>query len=228
MNADVHTTVGRLARGQRALKVFVVVLMAGLLCLTIAVTLNWQDAEEQTREAEFQRADLLRRAQVLETQVERLGGEPAVNVPDTVQAIPGAAGPAGPVGPPGLRGIVGPAGAAGPPGAEGQPGADGQRGPRGAPGAPGSTGESGPAGAEGPAGPQGEPGAQGDPGPQGPAGEPGPQGEPGPAGAAGERGPQGAAGVGIASIVCDTVGQEITFTVTLTDGTTQIFSCGGN
>lgn len=183
-----------------------------------------------SQEDESQALSVARRvaskAQALEAQVKSLGEEPVVNVPQPGNLPEAIQGPAGI---PGLQGLPG---EPGPPGPQGPPGPPGQRGPRGATGGRGPTGTIGSAGSPGPAGepgPQGDPGPQGEPGPQGPAGEPGAAGPPGPAGPAGpagERGPQGPAGVGIANIVCDTVGQQITFTVTFTDGTEQTFSCG--
>lgn len=122
-------------------------------------------------------------------------------------------------------------------------------GPRGATGRPGET-VVGPQGDQGPPGPP--PTAEavgaavsdycaahnGCQGPQGPQGPPptdaqisqavadfcGRPGEP----CRGPAGPQGPQGVGISDIACDTVGQEITFRVNFTDGTSQTFSCGGS
>lgn len=92
-------------------------------------------------------------------------------------------------------------------GPRGIPGVTGPRGPRGAAGAPGAAGEPGAAGGAGEAGPAGPAGPKGEPGPAGKDGEPGRDGAPGPAGR------------GIASIGCDDTGD---WTVTYTDGATQI------
>lgn len=224
MNDNVTAALTGLHRGQRALKVGFAIVFVGLVALAAAFGYSAALSSDRAHEAELARADIIRRAQVLEAQVDRLGGTPAVDIPGPAEGDPG---PAGPAGIPGLTGEQGSPGPQGEPGPRGPRGRTGRQGVSGAAGTPGSPGARGPAGPAGEAGPTGEPGAQGDPGPQGPAGEPGPQGEPGPAGPAGEAGPQGQAGVGIASIVCDTTGQVITFRVTFTDGTVQEFSCGG-
>jgi hypothetical protein len=64
------------------------------------------------------------------------------------------------------------------------------------------------------------------PGPAGPKGEPGKDGRDGADGANGSDGAAGAEGRGVASLVCSSGLGMITFTLTLTDGTTQEFSCG--
>jgi len=103
---------------------------------------------------------------VLATQLENEGIEPAVSDADPVAGIPGEQGERGPAGPVGPSGPVGPVGPAGIPGGDGKDGAAGVSGPVGDIGQPG---DPGPAGAQGEPGP---PGAQGEPGPQGPAGPP--------------------------------------------------------
>lgn len=79
---DLHRSVGALTRGQRGLKLAVAVLVVGLLGLAVVTLATANQAQEQTVEARAARADLLRRAQILETQVRRLGGKPAVSVPE--------------------------------------------------------------------------------------------------------------------------------------------------
>lgn len=194
-----------LIRGRRVLWAAVVVLLVGLLGLSGAFFLSTHYADQRA-------ADFLRRAQVLKAQVKRLGGNPAVDVPSPQRDL----GPAGPAGIPGLTGL------------RGEPGPPGKaiRGPRGRPGRTGSTGATGRPGKPGesitgPAGPPGE-SITGPAGPQGPPG-PGPACEPN---CQGPTGPAGQQGVGISDITCDST-TVINFAVTLTDGRTLTFSCGG-
>ena len=217
-----ETLAARLARGQRALKVTVTITAIGLAILAVAFGYSAALSADRAHEAQAARADILRRAQVLEDQVRGLGEKPAGDLPEPGQPV------AGPQGIPGLTGQ------------QGEPGDRGQRGPRGFRGRQGRTGATGRTGAPGRPGRPGAdstvPGPQGPPGesivgPQGPQGEVGPQGpppacEPNCVGPAGPPGPQGPQGVGIADITCDST-TPISFTVTLTDGSTLTFSCGG-
>lgn len=141
--------------------------------------------------------------------------------------------------------VRGPQGAGGPTGAPGPrstvPGPSGPTGRPGIPGVPGAEGDAGANGTDGVPGPAGKDGTNGT------DGSPGPRGEPGPAG----RGISslsidtdghlnvtytdgaivdlgrvtGKDGVGIETLTCDAV-TPIRFTLVLTDGTTQNFSCG--
>lgn len=72
-------------------------------------------------------------------------------------------------------------------------------------------------------GPSGATGATGATGAKGEKGDAGPAGKDG---ADGSDGADGTDGRGIASLVCTTSLAPITFTLTLTDGTTQEFTCG--
>lgn len=107
-------------------------------------------------------------ASKLYEQVEDLGAEPVVEVPETVR------GEQGPAGEPGARGPEGPRGPAGQDGQDGKPGPRGPEGPIGPEGPEGDPGTNGAA----VQGPKGDPGETGPAGPQGPAGEPGTDGEP--------------------------------------------------
>lgn len=78
-------------------------------------------------------------------------------------------------------------------------------------------------GKDGAAGATGATGATGSKGDTGPKGE---KGDTGVAGRDGTNGTNGLDGRGIASLVCTTSLAPITFTLTLTDGTVQEFTCG--
>lgn len=84
-------------------------------------------------------------------------------------------------------------------------------------GARGERGEEGPQGLEGPQGIQGVAGQDGGEGPEGPEGSEGPRGPEGPEGPKGDTGNEGPQGVGIVSAA---VSQNLSFTFTLTDGST--------
>lgn len=193
---------------------------------------------EQAQEAcadPVQRADLAETGfscAALEAAAERVGSD------DQAVLIPGPRGERGPVGPPGLdgfdgrdgkpgptgpRGATGPAGNAGEPGLPGPTGDVGPGGPAGTDGEDGAPGEPGPAGPVGPKGDTGDRGPAGEPGPRGEVGPPGPAGEPGPAGPQGD---PGAPGRGVDSIACDSA-TPFTLTITYSDGTTAVLTCGG-
>ena len=125
-----------------------VVLVASLLSSLLIQVGKVADENKKLRET----------SQVLQQQIEDMGGHPVIEV------IPGDEGPRGKPGPPGRDGQDG---EPGPRGLQGEPGEDGEPGP------PGEDGKPGP---QGPQGPQGE---QGPPGERGPKGERGPQGPPG-------------------------------------------------
>jgi hypothetical protein len=83
------------------------------------------------------------------------------------------------------------------------------QGPRGERGVDGASGVDGPEGKEGETGPKGSDGEEGEKGEQGEEGEKGEQGE------EGEKGDEGEQGVGVESV---SVGQNLSFSFTLTDG----------
>lgn len=168
-------------------------------------------ADRNASAAQTETAANKRAAQLLASQVERLGGNPVVD-PDT---LTGAQGLTGAAGPSGIAGLTGPTGDRGPAGRDGQS-ITGPIGPR------GSNGPSGLNGADG----VGSQGAAGEPGPAGPPGERGPAGADGADGTSGADGARGEAGVGIASLACDSV-TPLTLTITYTDGTTATVTCGG-
>lgn len=218
-------------RGMLGVWIAMGVMTLGLLGLSAAFYMEARQDAQRAADARQARIDILTRAQVLEQQVRALGERPAVPVSPggpPPQLIPGPVGPSGLPGLPGQRGERGQAGQAGQAGTDGEdggPGADGEQGPPGEAGAQGEPGES-ITGPPGPAGPQGEPGPQGEQG-RPPACAPNCAGPQGPQGPPGDRGPAGAQGVGIASLLCDSL-TPITFTVTYTDGTQQTFTCGGS
>ena len=132
-----------------------------------------------------------------------------------------------------LESLVGPKGEKGDTGAQGEQGIQGEKGDTGAQGEQGIQGEKGEQGAQGDQGIQGEKGEQGiqgEKGEQGAQGEQGIQGEKGEQGAQGEQGIQGEKGeqgVGIADISIsykktDDGKTIMVFTITYTDGSTQI------